>query len=341
MQFIWNQEIAITLFFQSLGSWLYAPMRALSFLGQEEFFFACMPLIYWCIDAAWGLRIGAMLLLTHGINSALKLLFHAPRPFWVATQVRAMSVETSFGLPSGHAQISASVWGLSAAYLRRGWMWALAGTLILLIGLSRIYLGMHFSSDVLAGWLVGLALVAVFTRLEQPLFRRLSEYRLSTLILLSLVFSVAMLILYFLAVISMQSFSIPAAWVQNAQAAGSPLQPLNPEGIFTAAGAWFGLASGVAWIWRRGGFDAGGSPGQRAVRYLVGITSLGLLYFALDRIFPDTGNLLSYGLRYLRYTAIGFWASGLAPWLFIRLGLAQGSQMVKERINLENRAAID
>ena len=70
----WNLAI------QGWGDWLTTPMSFLSFLGQEEFYLLIMPALLWCWDAAAGLRIGVMLLLSGGINSISKLAFHGPRP---------------------------------------------------------------------------------------------------------------------------------------------------------------------------------------------------------------------------------------------------------------------
>ncbi|HEX7049379.1 MAG TPA: phosphatase PAP2 family protein [Longimicrobiales bacterium] len=95
------------------------------------------------------------------LNSALKDLFDRPRPSVV--EWATMVGSTSF--PSGHAMSAMIAYG-SVAYLvgrleptptlRRA-TWILAAVLILLIGISRIYLGVHYPSDVLAGYVAGLA----------------------------------------------------------------------------------------------------------------------------------------------------------------------------------------
>ena len=157
MDWLLQLEIQITLMLQSLGGWLAAPMQLLSFFGQESFYILIMPALYWCLDAGIGLRLGAMLMLSGTFNGYFKLLFHSPRPYWVDARVAALSSETSFGLPSGHAMNAASVWGLLGIDLKPRWrraLWA-AGILAFLIGFSRLYLGVHFLRDVLAGWLLG------------------------------------------------------------------------------------------------------------------------------------------------------------------------------------------
>jgi membrane-associated phospholipid phosphatase len=122
----------------------------------------------WCVDASLGLRMGLVLLTSASLNSLLKLAVGWPRPYWVSDQVTAYAYEGSFGLPSGHAQNSMALWGRMAAGLRRrSWVIGL-GLLIFLISLSRLYLGVHFPSDVLAGWLAGGIVLALFLVLEKP-----------------------------------------------------------------------------------------------------------------------------------------------------------------------------
>ncbi|GIV64750.1 MAG: hypothetical protein KatS3mg046_010 [Bellilinea sp.] len=150
---------------------LVSLFKGITFLGNEEFYLLIIPLLYWCVDAGLGLRIGVMLIFSNVFNSALKLAFHSPRPYWVDLDVRAFSSETSFGMPSGHAQNAASLWGLAAVKMRKTWFRWLAVLLILLIGLSRMVLGVHFPSDVLVGWGVGGLLLTAYLQLEKPVTR--------------------------------------------------------------------------------------------------------------------------------------------------------------------------
>ncbi|HTX78503.1 MAG TPA: phosphatase PAP2 family protein, partial [Longilinea sp.] len=112
---LWPIEIPVTLFLQSLGTWLTLPMKVFTFFGTEEFFFLFMPILFWCVDTALGARMGMILIFGSSVNSAIKLVFHGARPYWFDTRVKALSTETSFGFPSGHAQTAASVWGRLAA----------------------------------------------------------------------------------------------------------------------------------------------------------------------------------------------------------------------------------
>jgi hypothetical protein len=71
----------------------------------------------------------------------------------------------------------------------------------------------------------------------------------------------------------------------------------------------------------RGGFNASGPLGKRAARYLVGLIGVLVLYAGLKAIFPSGDTLIAYFFRYIRYTFLGFWVFGAAPWTFARLNL--------------------
>ena len=93
------------------------------------------------------------------LNDLLKAVFARPRPDFLYQAVRVFT--SSF--PSGHAELSATVYLTIAALLAQdqssariaGYFIALASLLTILIGISRIYLGVHYPSDVFGGWCIG------------------------------------------------------------------------------------------------------------------------------------------------------------------------------------------
>ncbi|RMG71036.1 MAG: phosphatase PAP2 family protein [Chloroflexi bacterium] len=88
------------------------------------------------------------------LNALLKLLFSRPRP----NIFPPITVETSFSFPSGHTMAAVALYGLAAILLwrRQRYSWALlTGLWVPLVALSRIYLGVHYPSDVLASLAIG------------------------------------------------------------------------------------------------------------------------------------------------------------------------------------------
>ena len=321
-----DSGIQLILFLQGLGAWLTAPMKLFSFLGNEQFFLLVMPVLYWSIDAAAGLRVGTVLLVGNGLNCVLKMVFQAPRPYFYDPRVKALTSETTFGIPSGHAQNSAGVWGMLAAQIGRRWAWAAAVVLVFLIGLSRMYLGVHFPTDVLFGWTAGAALVWGYLRLEGPLLVRLKRQSPGRQALAAFGGSLLLALLGVLARASMGAWTIPALWIQNTALAlpqGPAPDPLALAGLFTSSGALFGLLAGAILLAQHGGFDARGEVWKRALRYPIGLVGVVVFWYGLDLLFPGGESALALALRYIRYALVGFWMSALAPLFFIRAGLAK------------------
>jgi undecaprenyl-diphosphatase len=109
---------------------------------------------------AWGRRwvfLGSWLAAVAGsavLNHLLKVLFARPRPHFE----HPLLVETSYSFPSGHAMESFVVYGMLAYFAvlaLRSWESRGAALLVVLIGFSRMYLGVHYLSDVLAGYAAG------------------------------------------------------------------------------------------------------------------------------------------------------------------------------------------
>lgn len=324
MDILHQLEITIILWIQSVGSWLAGPMRSVSLLGNEEFYLLIMPALYWSIDGVLGLRMALILLLTTGFNTAFKIVFHSPRPYWYDLRVQALSTETSFGLPSGHSQHSASIWGLAATAAPGKWAKGFFILLIFLIGFSRILLGVHFISDVVLGWIIGGLLLWAYLKIEKPIWARVRSLSLPQMVTLALVSAIALMLVILSTTALLGGWEMPDEWKQNAltAAAGNVINPLSLDGAFTLPGTWFGMLSGAAWMYHKyGGFNAAGTPKQRVLRYWVGVIGVFVFWYGLGAVFPRNPDALSYALRFFRYTLIGLWISVIAPLIFQRIGL--------------------
>jgi undecaprenyl-diphosphatase len=155
-------------------------MRAISFLGSTEFLtVATIIAIALFARRKWGREAKLFALTMIGaslLNITLKLAFKRPRP----VPFFDLTAPESFSFPSGHSLASCCFFAGLAAILSgrikhkrpRTILWTIAIVLFLLIGLSRIYLGVHFTTDVIAGFAAASIWILVVRYVEIVLARR-------------------------------------------------------------------------------------------------------------------------------------------------------------------------
>ena len=112
-----------------------------------------------------GLSILVNLAIVTGLNQLLKRILQRPRP----TEFRIVE-ETGYSFPSGHSMVSMAFYGyliyLIYKYVENKYIkWSLIcllSCLVILIGTSRIYLGVHYTSDVLGGFLISISYLVIY-----------------------------------------------------------------------------------------------------------------------------------------------------------------------------------
>jgi len=314
---------------QRLSPALDGVMRALSFFGDEVFFSAFVPFLYWCVDTALGLRVLAILVSSDFVNGVVKWAVHAPRPFWVDAQVKALSLESAYGLPSGHAQNAAAIWPTLARVVRGQWAMIAAVLLILSISISRMYLGVHFPQDVVAGWVIGTAIIVVYRRVEPGAVRWFGSRPLSVQILAALGVSMLMLVVTLGVRATIAGISDPPVWSSQATTGLSPADakraydPRSLDGPVASVGVVFGAGVGLALMRRSARFSPGGAWRTRAARLVIGLLIVAVLRFGLAAVFPRDPVVVGLALRYVRYALLALGVVWVAPWFFIKIGLAE------------------
>jgi len=160
--FVESLDTRLTKMIQRLPEWLRPIMRTATFIGLPVFTISIGALIAvsGIIRGSGSLFfVGAVIVGTICISSILKLFFRRARP--LTDYVLHMRF-SSFSLPSGHAVGGVVAYGtlgyLLAASLASFWTAvAFCGGIAIafIIGISRVYLGAHYPSDVIAGWILG------------------------------------------------------------------------------------------------------------------------------------------------------------------------------------------
>lgn len=152
-----------------------AVMGLLTRLGEETALMVVGMLILWCVSKKWGYRFFLVGLVGNTMNQLLKAIFLIPRPWVLDPEFpiveSAREAATGYSFPSGHTQTAAGVFGTLAVWLRKGWATVLCVIMTLLVGFSRMYLGVHTPLDVgvslVTGPLIVLLLNVLMDRCER------------------------------------------------------------------------------------------------------------------------------------------------------------------------------
>ena len=140
--------------------WLDGPVTAFSKLGNAGMLWLVLCAVFLLFRrtrraGALGLAALAMGFLL--CNGVLKPLLHRARPWLVVEGLRRMVTPgDAHSFPSGHTCAAFAAAWTWRRQLPRRWMGRIAVLAAVLMGLSRLYLGVHFPTDVLAGALVGM-----------------------------------------------------------------------------------------------------------------------------------------------------------------------------------------
>ena len=128
--------------------------KGITLVGDPEFYFIALAVIHFFWRKEETLPLSILLLVSFFINIGLKEFYSISRP----PEELFLITATGHGFPSGHAQVSIVLWNYIAWRLQN-FFWPTL--LVLLIGMSRVYLGVHYFDQVLVGWLGGFATVVL------------------------------------------------------------------------------------------------------------------------------------------------------------------------------------
>ena len=135
--------------------------QAITMLGEQYIFVTIMVIIFWSVNKKLGYRLAFVCLTSMVINIILKDSFMVLRPIG-EEGIRSLRIETATGysFPSGHTQIVATLWITLMLYTKKNFVYINGTIIIILVGISRIYLGVHRPMDVIGAIII--AVVWVF-----------------------------------------------------------------------------------------------------------------------------------------------------------------------------------
>ena len=285
--------IEVVLWFQQFSPALDLPFKSLTFLGNLEFFLVFMPLIYWCVDRRMGARLLVLFLISACANAIAKAVVDQPRPFQYDCRVKPLVYAGGGGLPSGHTQGTVVVWGYLASQVGSRKFWIIAAFLMIAIPVSRLYLGVHFPTDLLGGYFLGAVWLVLYLRLSL----NVEAWLVAKGVIWQTAAAVILPILLILA------------------------SPQGSRYALSAGGVLLGFLPGIALERRWIRFCSDGNFLKRSMRFVVGLIVLLGIWLGLRIAFSglEPGSLF----RVVRYASVGLWGALGAPWLFFRLKLAE------------------
>ena len=167
---------------------------AITELGGETAFLVLALIFFWCVDKRRGYYIMAVGFIGTIGNQLLKMWFRIPRP-WVRdesfTAVEAAKGDAGgYSFPSGHTQTSVGTFGSIAATGKNRIVQVVCIALAVLVGFSRMYLGVHTPADVIVGAAMALALVLIL----KPVIYRGGHKGMKILIAVMIAMAIGMLV---------------------------------------------------------------------------------------------------------------------------------------------------
>jgi len=297
--FFFDWEVALMVWLQAhLGAVGTAIASFLSMFGEQLVCVAVLGFLYWCYDKEFGKFVGLNVLTANVLNPMIKNIFIRRRPYFDHPEIQCLKpVEKGadiydisaqgYSFPSGHSSNAVTVFSSLPLYKRNKWLTVIGVVLPLLVGVSRFCLGVHYPTDVLCGWLLGLVVILVVP----VLYRRIKNRWLFFALLLAV--------------------SIPGFFY------------CKSSDYFTSFGMLVGFMAAMVFEEKCVRFENTRSPLRCVLRIVGGVA----VYFGLNvllklpfpKVFLDSGTMAAYCVRALRYMVVTFVTIGVYPMIFRRM----------------------
>jgi len=287
--------------------------------GEELVIIGILGFLYWCYNKKIGEKVGVTVFVSLVLNSVIKVIFMRPRPFVVDDTIINVRPQTSGGysFPSGHTQGAATTFGSFAIWMKQSWITISSIVIIIFVAISRMYLGVHYLTDVIVGGILGIGIAYLFylyfKKHENP------ERLYKSILFISIgVFVIGYI--YYL-------FTAKASGVET----NAYVLYNNLEGISKMMGAIVGFVIGLSFEKNKVQFENHHVLWKNAIRFVGGVAIVMVVRLALKAIFgmivdPESlneGELLSSTIAiifdFIRYFAMVFIGIGLYPILFKKM----------------------
>ncbi|MFW9912368.1 MAG: phosphatase PAP2 family protein [Candidatus Thorarchaeota archaeon] len=282
---------SITTFMRDLLPWAGAFFSLVTEMGGEIFLVSVLLIAFWSYRKREAIVLTLIIIVSVLTNYWLKYVIGNPRPpasYWYGDLDA-----TNYSTPSDHAQNAGAMYSWLGAKVKTWWMILVSIILMFLIGISRVYLGVHFLGDILLGWSIGITIGLVAFYYESQISLFASRLRTEYWYLLLFIIGIILLVI------------------------GSIL-PYPPGDNFGALG---GLTIGAAVAFplenRYVKFDLEVGMPRLIARVVIGLVLVIGMMLGLHEVLPTA----EIWLRTLRYFLVAFVGIFLWPMIFKRAGL--------------------
>ena len=290
--FYFNWEPTLMVWLQNLLGDMGAAIAAyVTMLGEETVMVAILGFIYWCYDKKFGVFVGTNLMVGLVANPMIKNIFLRYRPYMVHSEVKCLKpvhegdlydpLLQGYSFPSGHTSNSSTMYFSLPVYEKKKWLVVLGILMPFLVGLSRVCLGVHYPTDVIAGWLLGAVVVALMSFLQKKIQVKWKLYLLITLL------------------------TIPGCFY------------CTSNDYFTSLGMMLGFFAASLFEEKYVNFDNTKDIKKSVIRVVGGLVVFLLANVVLKTVFNAIAiESLVYLLRVIRYGLLVFVTMGVYPMMF-------------------------
>ncbi|WP_297714409.1 phosphatase PAP2 family protein [Clostridium sp.] len=242
--------------------------QLITICGEQIVLISIISIIYWTLDKKFGEYIAYSVLTSVLLNNAIKDIFKMKRPIG-EEGIRTLREQTATGysFPSGHTQGASSFYGAMAIYLKKRVMYIIAAVMIVLIGFSRLYLGVHYPKDVIVGGILGVLISLICYNLYNKVENKMLLY-----------------VITFAIFIPALTFAHSADFIKG-------------------MGTYLGFIIGIYIEKKYVNFSTEGNTGNKIIRVLLGIVILLVLQLGLKVLLPSA-TIFSF-IRYSLISLVG------------------------------------
>ena len=242
--------------------------QLITICGEQIVLISIISIIYWALDKNFGEYIAYSVLTSVLLNNSIKDIFKMKRPIG-EEGIRTLREQTATGysFPSGHTQSASSFYGAMAIYLKKRVMYIIATIMIISIGFSRLYLGVHYPKDVIVGGILGVLTSLICYKLYNKVENKMLLY-----------------VITFVIFIPALTFAHSADFIKG-------------------MGTYLGFIIGIYIEKKYVNFSIEVNKGNKIIRVLLGVVILLVLQLGLKVILPN-GLIFSF-IRYGLISLIG------------------------------------